>query len=115
MLSARPARELPAPTQLDRALTRAISAGHRSPHRSVGMTLYERGVRLGLKTYKATLSPLIGQRCRYLPTCSEYAAQALVTHGPVRGSYLAARRVCRCHPWGGSGYDPVPPRKCEPL
>ena len=75
------------------------------------MTLYERGVRLGLKTYKATLSPLIGPRCRYLPTCSEYAAQALVTHG----GYLAARRVCRCHPGGGSGYDPVPPRKCEPL
>jgi len=79
------------------------------------MTLYERGVRLGLSAYKATLSPLIGPRCRYAPTCSEYAAQALVTHGPVRGGWLAARRVCRCHPWGGSGYDPVPPRKCEPL
>jgi len=79
------------------------------------MTLYERGVRLGLKTYKATLSPLIGQRCRYSPSCSEYAAQALITHGPIRGGWLAARRVCRCHPWGGSGYDPVPPRKCEPL
>ena len=79
------------------------------------MNSYERGVRLGLSAYKATLSPLIGQRCRYAPTCSEYAAQALITHGPVRGGYLAARRVCRCHPWGGSGYDPVPPRKCEPL
>lgn len=79
------------------------------------MTLYERGVRLGLSAYKATLSPLIGARCRYAPTCSEYAAQALITHGAVRGSWLAAKRVCRCHPWGGSGYDPVPPRKCEPL
>lgn len=79
------------------------------------MNLFERGVSLGLKAYKATLSLLIGPRCRYLPTCSEYAAQALITHGPVRGTYLAARRVCRCHPFGGSGYDPVPPRKCEPL
>ena len=79
------------------------------------MSLYERGVRLALKGYKATLSPLTGPSCRYMPTCSEYAAEALVTHGPVRGGYLAARRVCRCHPWGGSGYDPVPPRKCEPL
>ncbi|HYG27193.1 MAG TPA: membrane protein insertion efficiency factor YidD [Caulobacteraceae bacterium] len=79
------------------------------------MNPYERGVRLALKGYKAALSPLIGQRCRYLPTCSEYAAEALVTHGPVRGSYLAARRLCRCNPFGGSGYDPVPPRKCEPL
>lgn len=79
------------------------------------MTLYERGVRAALRGYKLTLSPLIGRGCRYLPTCSEYAAEALITHGPVRGTYLAARRVCRCHPFGGSGYDPVPPRKCEPL
>ena len=77
------------------------------------MTPYERGVRLGLRAYKLTLSPLIGRQCRFAPTCSEYAAQALITHGPWRGTKLAAGRLCRCHPWGGSGYDPVPPRKCE--
>ena len=46
--------------------------------------------------------------CRYQPTCSVYAAEALETHGALRGSWLAARRVCRCHPWGGHGWDPVP-------
>ena len=78
--------------------------------------LYERCVAGALRAYKATLSPLIGNRCRYLPTCSEYAAEALVTHGPWRGTVLAVRRVCRCNPLGGSGYDPVPPPrlKCEP-
>lgn len=73
------------------------------------MTLYERCVRGALRVYKLTLSPLIGRQCRYLPTCSEYAAEALISHGPWRGSWLAARRLCRCNPWGGSGYDPVPP------
>jgi putative membrane protein insertion efficiency factor len=73
------------------------------------MTSYESCVRGVLRAYKLTLSPLIGRGCRYLPTCSEYAAEALVSHGPWRGGYLAARRLCRCHPWGGSGYDPVPP------
>lgn len=70
--------------------------------------LYRRLIALALRAYKLTLSPLIGTRCRYLPTCSEYAAGALIAHGPVRGGWLAARRVCCCHPWGGSGYDPVP-------
>lgn len=73
------------------------------------MTVYERAVRLGLKTYKLTLSPLIGRQCRFFPTCSEYAAEALIAHGPARGGWLAVRRVCRCNPWGGSGWDPVPP------
>ena len=77
------------------------------------MPLYERTIRLALRGYKLTLSPLIGQACRYKPSCSEYAAEALITHGPVRGAHLALGRVCRCHPWGGSGYDPVPPRKLE--
>lgn len=72
------------------------------------MTLYETCVRGALRAYKLTLSPLIGRQCRFLPTCSEYAADALIGHGPWRGSWLAARRLCRCHPWGGSGYDPVP-------
>jgi len=72
------------------------------------MTLYETCVRGALRAYKLTLSPLIGRQCRFLPTCSEYAADALIGHGPWRGSWLAARRLCRCNPWGGSGYDPIP-------
>jgi putative membrane protein insertion efficiency factor len=73
------------------------------------MTLYERGVRGVLRAYKLTLSPLIGRQCRFMPSCSEYAAEALIRHGPWRGGYLTAHRLCRCHPFGGSGYDPVPP------
>lgn len=72
-------------------------------------SLYERSVRIALRAYKLTLSPLIGRQCRFLPTCSEYAADALIAHGPWRGSRLAAGRLCRCRPFGGSGYDPVPP------
>lgn len=73
------------------------------------MTLYQRCVLGALRAYKWTLSPLIGRQCRFLPTCSEYAAEALIRHGPWRGFLLASNRLCRCHPWGGSGYDPVPP------
>ncbi len=62
-----------------------------------------------LRGYKRWLSPLLPPACRYLPTCSDYAQEAVVRHGAVRGSWLAARRLCRCHPWGGHGYDPVPP------
>lgn len=58
--------------------------------------------------YRYTLSPLLGPRCRYLPTCSDYALEALRRHGALRGGWLCARRLCRCHPWGGSGHDPVP-------
>jgi putative membrane protein insertion efficiency factor len=73
--------------------------------------IYERSVRAALKAYKWTLSPLIGRQCRFAPSCSEYAAEALIKHGPVRGTWLSVRRVCRCNPLGGSGYDPVPPAK----
>jgi len=75
--------------------------------------IYERCVTLALKAYKVTLSPLIGRQCRFAPSCSEYAAKALIDHGPARGTYLSIRRVCRCNPWGGSGYDPVPPPKTK--
>lgn len=75
------------------------------------MTFYETCVRGALRAYKLTLSPLIGRQCRFLPTCSEYAAEVLVSYGPWRGGVLAARRLCRCNPWGGSGYDPPPQRK----
>lgn len=73
------------------------------------MRFYEYGVRGALGLYKATLSPLIGQRCRFQPSCSEYAAEALIRHGPWRGGLMTAKRLCRCRPFGGSGYDPVPP------
>ena len=78
------------------------------------MTLYERTVRTAHRAYKLTLSPWIGRQCRFLPSCSDYAAEALIAHGPWRGGWLAARRLCRCHPWGGVGYDPPPPPRAGP-
>ena len=61
-----------------------------------------------VQIYRYTLSPLLGANCRYAPSCSEYAIEALQKHGAFHGTALAARRIARCHPWGGSGYDPVP-------
>ena len=58
--------------------------------------------------YRYAISPLVGANCRYQPTCSEYAAEALRTYGAFRGGWLAVKRISRSHPWGGSGYDPVP-------
>jgi uncharacterized protein len=63
-----------------------------------------------VRGYQRWVSPLLGANCRYLPTCSAYAAEAIATHGSVRGSWLALRRLLRCHPFGGSGFDPVPPK-----
>lgn len=63
------------------------------------------------KLYYYLASPFLGNRCRYAPSCSEYANQALETHGVIKGLWLTARRLGRCHPWGGSGFDPVP--ECE--
>ena len=61
--------------------------------------------------YRRLISPLLGVNCRFEPSCSAYAEQALREHGGLRGGWLAIRRICRCHPWGGSGFDPVPPRE----
>ncbi|MBO7242960.1 MAG: membrane protein insertion efficiency factor YidD [Alistipes sp.] len=61
-----------------------------------------------VRFYQVCLSPLKPPCCRFTPTCSQYALQALRKHGPIKGSYLTIRRLLRCHPWGGSGYDPVP-------
>ena len=58
--------------------------------------------------YSYAISPFLGVNCRYLPTCSEYTVEALRQHGAFRGTMVAAKRIGRCHPWGGSGYDPVP-------
>jgi putative membrane protein insertion efficiency factor len=63
-----------------------------------------------IRTYQLLVSPLLPPSCRFLPTCSNYAIDAVHRHGPVRGLGLALRRLARCHPWGGSGYDPVPER-----
>ena len=61
-----------------------------------------------VKLYRLAISPWLGGNCRFDPTCSSYAIEALQRHGALRGGWLAARRISRCHPWGGSGYDPVP-------
>lgn len=61
-----------------------------------------------VRGYRVAISPWLAPRCRFHPTCSEYALEALRRHGAFRGSALAARRIARCHPWGKSGYDPVP-------
>lgn len=65
-------------------------------------------ISLPVRAYRLVGSPWVGRNCRYQPTCSAYALEALARHGGLKGSYLAARRIGRCHPWGGHGYDPVP-------
>ena len=71
-------------------------------------------IALPVRAYRLVLSPWVGHGCRYQPTCSAYALEALDRHGAFRGSWLAARRILSCHPWGGHGYDPVPPGKGKP-
>ena len=63
-----------------------------------------------LRAYRAVISPLYGQVCRYHPSCSAYALEAVQVHGSIKGSYLALRRLGRCHPWAAGGPDLVPPR-----
>lgn len=71
-------------------------------------TLPQRLLILLLMAYRAVISPLYGQVCRFFPSCSAYALEAVTVHGAVRGSYLAVRRLMRCHPWNSGGLDPVP-------
>ena len=61
-----------------------------------------------VRLYRLAISPWLGGNCRFEPTCSNYAIEALQVHGVLKGSWLAARRIGRCHPWGSAGYDPVP-------
>lgn len=68
-------------------------------------------VALPVRAYRLLASPWVGHGCRYQPTCSAYALEALERHGAFRGSWLTLRRIGRCHPLGGSGYDPVPPAR----
>ena len=58
--------------------------------------------------YRTCISPLLPPACRYTPTCSQYAKEAIIKYGPFKGGWLAFKRILRCNPWGGSGYDPVP-------
>jgi hypothetical protein len=61
-----------------------------------------------IKFYQLCISPFTPPSCRFTPTCSQYALEAFRKHGPLKGLYLSVRRILRCHPWGGSGFDPVP-------
>lgn len=78
------------------------------------MTPLARLLALPVQAYRLVLSPWIGHNCRFQPTCSCYALEALEKHGAGRGGYLAVRRLARCHPLGGSGYDPVPQKSVTP-
>lgn len=64
-----------------------------------------------IRFYQGAISPWLGKNCRYQPTCSQYMLEALEIHGLWLGLYLGTKRIASCHPWGGSGYDPVPPKK----
>lgn len=101
----------PAATEASSRATRA--SGLRNPVQGLLWTL--------LRLYKWGVSPILaglfgpaGWGCRFTPTCSDYAAQAVVRHGALAGSVLAVRRLCRCHPWGGCGCDPVPEPRERP-
>jgi putative membrane protein insertion efficiency factor len=71
-------------------------------------------LRLLIQLYRLLLSPVLGVNCRFAPSCSAYALEAVERHGAMRGGWLAARRILRCHPWGGAGFDPVPPVTQQP-
>ncbi len=68
-----------------------------------------------LKAYRFAISPLYGDVCRYYPSCSAYALEAVQVHGSIRGTWLAGRRLLRCHPWARGGLDPVPPKRHAPV
>tara|TARA_B100001059_G_C17472008_1_gene397482 strand:+ start:181 stop:402 length:222 start_codon:yes stop_codon:yes gene_type:complete len=72
------------------------------------MTLLAKILSLPVKAYRLIFSSYVGYSCRFHPTCSAYALEALERHGGFKGGYLTAHRICRCHPWGGSGIDNVP-------
>ena len=81
------------------------------PHRCHYIAPMKTAMLLLIRLYQLTLSSAMGRNCRFLPTCSDYARQAIEIHGAYDGGKLAVKRMCRCHPWGGEGFDPVPPKK----
>jgi uncharacterized protein len=84
-------------------------AAHESHSDAVPAAGWTARLLIGLiRAYQLTLSPWFGAGCRYLPSCSAYASEAVSRHGALAGGWLAARRIVRCNPWGGHGYDPVP-------
>lgn len=66
-----------------------------------------------IRFYRTVISPMLGPKCRFTPTCSAYAIEAVQNHGAWHGSIFAVKRILRCHPWGGSGYDPVPNKETQ--
>ena len=96
----------PLPTASSRSSLRRFGKGTRIP-RSKALDHMKHFAILLIRGYRLLLSPFLPPACRFQPTCSEYAEEALAKHGVFKGSYIALRRVGRCHPWGGSGYDPV--------
>jgi uncharacterized protein len=102
--------------ELDRPNAPAINSITPSFHHSLNPI--QRVLTLAIRAYQLTLSPtlvfLFGATggCRFTPTCSQYALEAVREHGAIAGGRLAARRICRCHPWGNCGHDPVPEKGC---
>ncbi|KAB2344687.1 membrane protein insertion efficiency factor YidD [Actinomadura rudentiformis] len=82
-----------------------------SPHVVARPSLAARGLMLLVRAYRRFLSPLLGQQCRFQPSCSAYGLEALQVHGALRGTWLTVRRIGRCQPFHRGGYDPVPPRR----
>ncbi len=85
-----------------------MSEGSKGSFRSVIKNILIFPLVFLIKFYQMCISPFTPSACRFTPTCSQYALEALRKHGLFKGSWLALRRILRCHPWGGSGYDPVP-------
>lgn len=79
-----------------------------------GSSLLARPLIWAARGYQLLVSPLLGPRCRYAPSCSEYFIEAITRHGAVKGGWLGLKRLLRCHPWGSSGYDPVPSAASRP-
>ncbi|MEQ5775362.1 membrane protein insertion efficiency factor YidD [Thalassospira sp. NFXS8] len=77
------------------------------------MSPLARLMQLAVRGYQLVLSPYVGWQCRYQPTCSAFMMEALAKHGALKGGWIGFKRIMRCHPWGGHGYDPVPDCGCE--
>jgi len=74
-------------------------------------TVIQKSLIFFVHVYQYTLSPFLGSNCRHTPTCSNYTIEAIELYGPLKGSWMGAKRIARCNPWGTSGYDPVPPKE----